>query len=120
MSRRLGCCGRCWRSSPPPTRQEIGGSALRFQLANPAQRPAAQAVVSELLGDGVLPNTDPTALSVKVPDASRAAEVLSALSRAEIKLSDFSLGAPSLDDVFFALTGRPPEESAQPKEEHSS
>jgi ABC-2 type transport system ATP-binding protein len=93
-------------------KSSIGGNALRFQLANPAQRSEAQTLVTNLLGDGVLPNTDPTALSIKVPDASRAAEVLSALSRAKIELTDFSLGSPSLDDVFFALTGRPPEEQA--------
>ena len=42
-----------------------------------------------------------------------AADVLSALSRAKIQFTDFSLGAPSLDDVFFALTGRPAEEKAE-------
>jgi ABC-2 type transport system ATP-binding protein len=99
----------------------IGGNALRFQLVNPAQRAEAQTLVTNLLGDGVLPNTDPTALSIKVSDASRAAEVLSALSQAKIELTDFSLGSPSLDDVFFALTGRPPEErAAEPKPEVKS
>jgi ABC-2 type transport system ATP-binding protein len=83
----------------------IGGSALRFQLANPEQREQAKELVTGLLGDGILPNTDPTALSIKVSDASAAAEVLSALSRARIQLTDFSLGSPSLDDVFFSLTG---------------
>jgi ABC-2 type transport system ATP-binding protein len=87
----------------------IGGNALRFQLADAEQRAQAHALVSELLGDGVLPNTDPSAVSVKVPDASSAAGVLSALAGANIRVSDFSLGAPSLDDVFFTLTGRPAE-----------
>ena len=40
-------------------------------------------------------------------DASVAADLLGALARANIQVTDFSLGAPSLDDVFFALTGRP-------------
>jgi ABC-2 type transport system ATP-binding protein len=55
----------------------------------------------------VISNTDPTAITVKVSGAAAAAEVLSALSRQSIQLSDFSLGTPSLDDVFFTLTGRP-------------
>jgi ABC-2 type transport system ATP-binding protein len=84
----------------------IGGNALRFQLADEQQRDVAHALVSELLGDGVLPNTEPTAISVKVADSSAAAHVLDALSRARIQITDFSLGAPSLDDVFFTLTGR--------------
>src|SRR5690349_4938170 len=62
----------------------IGGNTLRVQLANPEQRAKAHALVLALAGDGVLPNTDPTAISLKVSDASAAAEVLSALSREKI------------------------------------
>jgi ABC-2 type transport system ATP-binding protein len=87
-------------------KSSIGGNALRFQLANAEQRAEAESLVAGLVAEGVLPNTDPTALSVKVSDASAAAALLSALSRANIQLTDFSLGAPSMDDVFFALTGR--------------
>ena len=93
-------------------KSSIGGNALRLQLANPEQHSQARTVVTGLLGDGILPNSDPSAISVKVADASAAAEVLSALSRARIGLTDFSLGAPSLDDVFFALTGRTAEKQA--------
>ena len=92
----------------------IGGNALRFELVNPHQREEARALVTRLLGDSVLPNTDPTAISVKVLDAAAAANVLNALSQAQIQLSDFSLGTPSLDDVFFTLTGRPPSKDAPP------
>jgi ABC-2 type transport system ATP-binding protein len=86
----------------------IGSNALRFQLAHPAQRAEAYALVTRLLGDGALTSTEPTVISVKVADAAAGAELLSALSQAKIVLNDFSLGTPSLDDVFFALTGRPP------------
>jgi ABC-2 type transport system ATP-binding protein len=90
----------------------VGQSTLHFQLQNPGQRGDAQALVQRLFGDGMLANTDPAALSVKVADAAAAADVLSALSHASIKLSDFSLGTPSLDDVFFTLTGRPSKDDA--------
>ena len=36
-----------------------------------------------------------------------------ALSAAGIGIHEFSLAQPSLDDVFFALTGRPAEDQAQ-------
>lgn len=88
-------------------KSSIGGNALRFQLAHAEQRAEALTLLNGLAADAVLPDNDPSAISVKVSDASAAADVLSALSRANIQLSDFSLGAPSLDDVFFALTGRP-------------
>lgn len=97
----------------------IGSSALRLQLADPARRAEAQALIERRLGDGLLPNTDPTALALNVPDAAAAAEILSALSGAGIALTDFSLGAPSLDDVFFALTGRPADGAAAPQESAS-
>jgi len=96
-------------------KSSIGGNALRFQLANPAQREEAVALVSRVVGEAVLPNTDPIAISVTVSGASVAAEVLNALSSARIQLTDFSLGAPTLDDVFFTLTGRPPEQAVAEK-----
>jgi ABC-2 type transport system ATP-binding protein len=86
-------------------KSSIGGNALRFQLLNPDQRAQAEALVAGLVGHRVLPNTDPTAIAIKVADAAAAASVLAALLQANIQLTDFSLGAPSLDDVFFTLTG---------------
>ena len=42
-------------------------------------------------------------------DADRGAEAVAALSRAGVRIADFSLGQPSLDEVFLALTGHPAE-----------
>jgi ABC-2 type transport system ATP-binding protein len=39
--------------------------------------------------------------------AKAANEALAALVAGGIELSDFSMGQPSLDEVFFALTGKP-------------
>jgi ABC-2 type transport system ATP-binding protein len=47
-------------------------------------------------------------------DAAAAGEALSALAAAGIELSDFAMGQPSLDEVFFALTGQPG--AAEPRE----
>ena len=44
----------------------------------------------------------------------------SALSRADIPLCDFALGTPSLDDVFFTLTGRPPAKEPAPEAAEAS
>jgi ABC-2 type transport system ATP-binding protein len=99
-------------------KSSIGSNTLHFHLVNPAQRPQAQAAVAGILGDGILPATDPTAFAIKVTDASQAADLLGALARAKIQITEFSLGAPSLDDVFFALTGHPAQQEAdKPKEE---
>jgi ABC-2 type transport system ATP-binding protein len=97
-------------------KSSVGTNTLHFHLVNPDQRPQAQALVTGILGDGVLPPTDPSAFAIKVPDASAAADVLGALARAQIQVTEFSLGAPSLDDVFFALTGRAAEDKDKAKE----
>jgi ABC-2 type transport system ATP-binding protein len=95
----------------------IGGNALHFKLIDERQRAHAESLITQVLGDGIMPETEAASISVKVPDAGKAAEVLSALSQAKIAFTDFSLGAPSLDDVFFALTGRPAEKSKSEIEE---
>lgn len=84
----------------------IGGNILQVRLVDRAQYVAASSFVSLRLGDGVLPQTDPATLSIKVPDTKVAAEVLHALMGLDIAISKFSVGAPSLDDVFLTLTGR--------------
>ena len=38
--------------------------------------------------------------------------MLAALTEDSVEVAEFSVGNPSLDEVFFALTGRPAEEAA--------
>jgi ABC-2 type transport system ATP-binding protein len=49
---------------------------------------------------------DPCALSIQIADSQKATLALAEVARAGIGFSDYSLGQPSLDEVFFALTGR--------------
>jgi ABC-2 type transport system ATP-binding protein len=97
-------------------KSSVGANTLHFHLVNPEQRAQVQTLIAGILGDGVLPHTEPTAFTVKVPDAQAAARVLAALTQAGIQFTEFALGSPSLDDVFFALTGRPAEEKQKDKE----
>jgi ABC-2 type transport system ATP-binding protein len=43
-------------------------------------------------------------------DPDRGAVAVAALGRSGLAVADFSLGQPSLDEVFLALTGHPAEE----------
>jgi ABC-2 type transport system ATP-binding protein len=45
------------------------------------------------------------------PDADRATAALARLTGSGVRVADFSLGQPSLDEVFLALTGHPAEEA---------
>jgi ABC-2 type transport system ATP-binding protein len=94
----------------------IGSNSLRIQLTDPGRRAQALSLIAEVVRDGALPTTDPTTLTINVPDAAAAAAILNALSAARVELNDFALGAPSLDDVFFALTGHGAESAATSKE----
>ena len=89
----------------------VGSGALHVRLLDPDQRPEAERVLGREL-DGVHLESDPAALSAPCADADRAAEAIAELSRAGVSIANFSLGQPSLDEVFLALTGRPAEESA--------
>lgn len=80
-----------------------------MRLLDPDDRPRAEEVLVAAL-DEAHHEPDPTALSAPCSDADRAAATLAEPSRRGIGIADFSLGQPSLDEVFLALTGHPAEE----------
>jgi len=96
--------------TPGQLKRSVGSGSLHVRLLDPDQRPAAQQVLDRALGSVML-EPDPAALSVTCPDADRAALAVAELSRAGVRVAEFALGQPSLDEVFLALTGHPAEES---------
>jgi ABC-2 type transport system ATP-binding protein len=95
--------------TPAQLKASVGGGALHVRLLEPVQRAHAEQILSARL-DSVHLELDPAALSVSCPDAEQAADAVAALSRSGIGVANFSLGQPSLDEVFLALTGHPAEE----------
>jgi len=91
----------------------VGSNALHVRLVSADQRALAQQLVSRVLGDGLLPATEPTEVTARLESPAQAAAVLSALTDGNVEIAQFSVGNPSLDEVFLALTGRPAEESKQ-------
>ncbi len=87
----------------------VGAGSLHVRVGEIDERSAAQRVLAEALGAPVQLDSDPAALSAADVDADRAAAALGALSRAGITVAELSLGQPSLDEVFLALTGHPAE-----------
>jgi ABC-2 type transport system ATP-binding protein len=82
---------------------------LHVRLADPTRRPDAERVLTQMLGVTVCPESDPAALTARVSDPERVAHSLGELTRSGISVAEFSLGQPSLDEVFLALTGHPAE-----------
>ena len=103
--------------TPAQLKASVGSGALHVRLLDPAQREAAAEVIGRVLDAHVHLESDPAGLSVAVADAPRASEAIAELSGAGIGLADFSLGQPSLDEVFLALTGHTAEEAAAAQEE---
>jgi ABC-2 type transport system ATP-binding protein len=83
----------------------VGAGALHVRLRDPDRRAEGQQLLSRTLGVQVHLDSDPVTLTASVEDPERVARALTELSRASVEVAEFSLGQPSLDEVFFALTG---------------
>ena len=110
--------------TPTQLKASVGSGALHVRLLDPEQRPEAERVLEQAL-EAVHLEADPAALSAACADAGRAAEAVAELTRAGVQIADFSLGQPSLDEVFLALTGHPAEdqgfeEAIATQEEHAA
>jgi len=87
-----------------------GSGFLHVALADPSRLDEAAAMLERRLGHSVQRSTEGAELSVVGGTAKEANEALAELIAGGIELSDFSMGQPSLDEVFFALTGQPAED----------
>jgi ABC-2 type transport system ATP-binding protein len=104
--------------TPAQLKASVGGGALHVRLLDPDQRGEAERLLADELGTVHL-EPDPAGLSAPCADADRAAEAVAELARAGVRIAGFSLGQPSLDEVFLALTGHTAEEDAIPEEERA-
>jgi len=95
--------------TPNQLKASVGSGSLRLRVAEAGRRDAAAELLERELGPVHL-EADPAALSIQCGEAERGAEAVAALARAGIEVADFSMGQPSLDEVFLALTGRPAED----------
>ena len=83
----------------------IGAKSLHVAVADSARLDEAEKLLKLHLGGSVQRNADGTELSIVTGTPKAANDMLSALIAADIELADFTIRSPSLDEVFFALTG---------------
>ena len=100
--------------TPGQLKSSIGAGTVHVRLRDAARRPAAERVLAAALDTSVQMDADPVALTARVDGAGsdrgaaeQASRALAALAEAGIVVDDFSLGQPSLDEVFLALTDHP-------------
>ena len=96
--------------TPGELKASVGQGTLHVRVSDPEQRAEAERVLARALDAPVHLESDPVALSVPVEDAERASDAVTELFAAGIGVANFSLGQPSLDEVFLALTGHTAED----------
>jgi ABC-2 type transport system ATP-binding protein len=82
-----------------------GSGFLHVTVSDPAELDRAAALLERQLDAPVQRTAEGARLSVMARTAEAANTALSALVSAGIALEDFAMGSPSLEEVFFALTG---------------
>jgi ABC-2 type transport system ATP-binding protein len=88
-------------------KKKSGGDVLEVTVSSPRKLTTAVKALSALASGEPQIDRRTNHVCVPVLDGSSAlAEAVRHLDRARVKINDLSLHRPSLDDVFFALTGR--------------
>jgi len=90
-------------------KRSVGGPTLHLRFEEPEPLAAARAVLERTMGEAVHDGADPLELAARVTSDDQVPAALAALFRDGIHVAEFSLAQPTLDDVFFALTGHPAE-----------
>jgi ABC-2 type transport system ATP-binding protein len=95
--------------TPSQLKAQIGTSSLRVQMAEGADTVDAAVLAADLTSNTPIVFPSGSGFSVKLSDANQAADVLIALRNHQLDITNASVEQPSLDEVFFALTGHPSE-----------
>jgi ABC-2 type transport system ATP-binding protein len=82
-----------------------GAGFLHVAVMDPARLDEAARILETHLGASVQRSVEGATLAIVARTPKDANAALGALIDAGIELADFSMGSPSLDEVFFALTG---------------
>ncbi|MFD5476872.1 ATP-binding cassette domain-containing protein [Streptomyces hawaiiensis] len=109
-------------------KSSVGAGSVHLRLRDPDQRALAADLLRRAPDARVQAEPDPVALTARLGTAAgddsaaeQASRALGELARAGITVDNFSLGQPSLDEVFLALTGHDTHDSSDrsdnPKDE---
>ncbi|MFF5264695.1 ATP-binding cassette domain-containing protein [Actinomadura viridis] len=103
--------------TPGQLKSSVGAGSVHVRLREAGRRDEARLLLASVLNAPVEPDADPVALTARLQGestergaAEQASRALAELAAAGITVDDFSLGQPSLDEVFLTLTGRPAED----------
>jgi len=92
------------QGTPAELKQVVGGRTLQVRPTDPARLDAVREVLARVTGRDV-EQPSPGLAAVPADDAHLSA-VVAELHRRGVAVSELALALPTLDEVFFALTGR--------------
>ncbi|WP_052847254.1 ATP-binding cassette domain-containing protein [Streptomyces avicenniae] len=96
--------------TPGQLKSSVGAGSVQVRLRDADRREEARSVLAAVLDVPVQPGNDPVTLTARVMadggtgPAELASRALAELAVLGITVDDFSLGQPTLDEVFLALT----------------
>jgi ABC-2 type transport system ATP-binding protein len=94
----------------------VGANSLHVRLVHADQGPRAREIVTHVLQHTLLMAEDAAVIAARLAQPAQASAVLNALVEANIEVAEFSVGAPSLDEVFLELTGHATDENREDDE----
>ncbi|MGE3474218.1 MAG: ATP-binding cassette domain-containing protein [Rhodospirillaceae bacterium] len=92
---------------------QVGSGFLHVHIEDHTRIEDAVKILEQRLGHNVRRSAEGGELAVVAGSPAAAADAVAALAAQGIDVSDFALGSPSLDEVFFSLTGRERAEEEQ-------
>ncbi|MBR8742891.1 ATP-binding cassette domain-containing protein [Nocardiopsis sp. MG754419] len=98
--------------TPAELKRVVGGQAVSLRPTD-TDRYGTAARVMERIGGRAPDRTGRDTLSMPVDGEDTAWELARALREADVRVTEFSLHLPGLDEVFFALTGTSPDTTAK-------
>ena len=101
-------------------KQSVGLSTLQLTPADRAEAPRVAHIVESVLGEPAALSPEAARITASLHRPSLVPDVLIALRENGIEIEEISVQKPSLDEVFFTLTGRPEaDETTGPDEPES-
>jgi len=91
--------------TPNELKRSIGAATLQLQISSEAHIAEARSIIEKVLAVKTQ-NPEPKLISAPMKDPDTVTDLLVALKKSGIKLDEVSVQKPSLDEVFFALTGK--------------
>ena len=92
--------------TPNELKAKTGGQVLELSPADDSRAPEAAALLSDLAGAKAVIEPGSGVVTAPVNDATLLPRIVRELDNRGIELAEFTLRKASLDEVFFALTGR--------------